>query len=145
MPRSLVDIMMATRPLLIRTISYYVEPAGGAINDVDVAGSAFPHRTAQFSLNYAPWWSNASETESIVAAARVLGDHMRAHEAYVGHYVNYVDERLVNWPRHYYGANLERLLEVKRRWDPHAYWRGRFGLDKVTAEHLRFKLDVPNK
>jgi hypothetical protein len=35
-----------------------------------------------------------------------------------GAYVNYVDSQIPDALRAYYGANLERLVEVKRRYDP---------------------------
>jgi len=35
-----------------------------------------------------------------------------------GAYVNYTDASIEDWPRAYYGANLERLVRVKRNYDP---------------------------
>ena len=35
-----------------------------------------------------------------------------------GVYQNFTDRSLSDWPRAYYGQNLERLVEVKRTWDP---------------------------
>ncbi|SPO26895.1 related to Reticuline oxidase precursor [Ustilago trichophora] len=35
-----------------------------------------------------------------------------------GAYVNYVDARLDDWGKAYYGKGLERLKELKKKWDP---------------------------
>ena len=34
-----------------------------------------------------------------------------------GAYQNFTDRSQDDWPRAYYGQNLERLIEAKRRWD----------------------------
>ena len=33
-------------------------------------------------------------------------------------YQNYIDPALPDWAHAYYGANLARLMQVKKAWDP---------------------------
>ena len=35
-----------------------------------------------------------------------------------GSYQNFADPALEDWPRAYYGENLARLVQVKRKYDP---------------------------
>ena len=90
---------------------------GGAINAVPRSATAFAHRDARFSvqiLSYAP----ISVARTRVRRARAL----IAPYGNGGAYPNYASLDLHNARRAYWGANFERLREVKAAVDP----EGRF-------------------
>ncbi|ASB98670.1 hypothetical protein B4143_1938 [Bacillus subtilis] len=41
----------------------------------------------------------------------------------MGDYVNWPDIKIRNWPRTYYGENVERLRRVKTKYDPENVFR----------------------
>jgi FAD/FMN-containing dehydrogenase len=92
-----------------------VDAYGGAVNRVSVGATAFPHRHALASVQvFAPGG----------ASARAWVTQTRAHLAGAGTgeaYVNYLDPTLP--ARAYFGPNLPRLVQVKRRYDPHDLFR----------------------
>lgn len=97
-----------------------VDAFGGAINRVDPTATAFVHRDALFSIQYAATW-NANDPASIVMANHAwLTDMWQAMRPYAsgGAYQNYIDSDLTNWQQAYYGANLPRLQQVKAVYDP---------------------------
>ena len=42
-------------------------------------------------------------------------------EFFTGAYVNYIDPLLPGWAKAYYGDHYDRLLEVKKHWDPTSF------------------------
>jgi FAD/FMN-containing dehydrogenase len=92
---------------------------GGVINAVAPGATAFVHRDALCAVQSSVSWSSA-DPSTAAAAQTWLSQSAVELEPYVSGaaYQNYIDPTLVDWQRAYYGANLPRLVAVKRRYDP---------------------------
>jgi FAD/FMN-containing dehydrogenase len=93
---------------------------GGAINDVPVSATAFPHRDVLFLVSMDTSWQPNESPEVVrdnldwlTALHRDMGEF--APDA---SYVNFTDPDLDDWRTAYHGTNAARLAEVKRRYDP---------------------------
>jgi FAD/FMN-containing dehydrogenase len=92
---------------------------GGAVLDGAAAErSAFPHRGALLCVEYLGHWANPDhDSEHLEWLAGIRSE---MHEFMTGGaYINSPDRDLVDWLHAYYGDSLPRLMDVKRKYDPH--------------------------
>jgi FAD/FMN-containing dehydrogenase len=102
--------------------AFDVHHMGGAFARVGADHSPFPARASRFWINIYGFWADAADDEERVAFVRGLSDDMAPFST-GGQYVNFQAKeqpghRVVD-PRAVYGdAAYERLVQVKRRYDP---------------------------
>jgi len=111
-----------TSPLSAMMIEYYF---GGPSSEIGETDTAFAHRDAQYDLGVVGQWVNQDEDEQHIQWARDAYAAMETH----GNgriYANLMgadqmteDKQL----RAAFGANYERLVELKRKYDPTNFFR----------------------
>jgi FAD/FMN-containing dehydrogenase len=94
---------------------------GGAFGRVPEDATAFPNRSARFWLNIYGFWPDADDDAARIAWVKGFSDAMRPH-AMAGQYVNFLghdDAEAEQKARAAYGsAKFDRLVTIKRRYDP---------------------------
>jgi len=90
---------------------------GGAIARVDPRATAFAHRDAGYAVLFNLHWTDPAQSDRIVAWARATWK--RIEPSMRGVYVNFTstedaEQRL----RETYGVNYERLVQLKKKYDP---------------------------
>jgi|1185.fasta_scaffold14063_2 FAD/FMN-containing dehydrogenase len=106
-------------------------PWGGALSAS--AEGAFAHRDVLFLVKHTVQ-TGCRASDDLRDAAQSWVDHSwsLAHRAGSGRtYPNYPDAALAGWPAAYHGANLPKLLEVKRRYDPDNVFDFAHGLSRA--------------
>lgn len=93
----------------------------GAFGRVPEDATAFPNRSARFWLNIYGFWSDPADDPANVAWVKGFSDAMRPH-ASAGEYVNFLGHDATDARAKaiaaYGPATYERLVAVKRRYDP---------------------------
>ena len=102
--------------------SAYFAPGGGALARVDASATAFPHRHAAFSFHIMAGWSRPADDERVTAWAQDFCDALEPHST-GGVYVNILGAGEQGRIRAAYGDNFDRLVELKRKWDPENLFR----------------------
>ena len=93
---------------------------GGALNAPAPDATAFVHRDQVAHGQYLAFWAPDAQGD-VVDANQIwierFADELRPFVSGQA-YQNYIDPARPDWLASYYGSNLDRLIEVKRTWDP---------------------------
>ena len=89
----------------------------GAANSVAADATAFRHRDAKFVLNVHGRWAEKTDDERCIAWARAFFQ-ASAPYASAGAYVNFMTAEEGDRVAAAYGANHDRLAQIKKRYDP---------------------------
>lgn len=118
------------------TTEVLLDSYGGAINRVPATATAFAHRDMRYSIQYIAYWNEPDSQEPTVRWLRSLE---RSLAPYVTgqKYVNYIDSDQRANPGAYYGRNLDRLIDTRRRFDPDDVFRFRQGIPLTSRAFPR--------
>jgi FAD/FMN-containing dehydrogenase len=107
---------------------------GGAVNDLEPAATAFPHR--RDSLLVLQWGVSWRTPAQGIARMKALSDFYARIRPFMsaGAFLNYLDLELPNPARAYWGTNLEELVQVKRRYDPGNLFRHALSIPTSLAD-----------
>ncbi len=96
----------------------FFEHMGGAVSRVGPQETAFSNREANYNFTILASWSDPAEDEKYSNWTRSFGDDMKKLATGAG-YVNYMtDDEGSARVRATYEENYDRLIEVKRKYDP---------------------------
>jgi UDP-N-acetylenolpyruvoylglucosamine reductase len=101
------------------TVAILFDTLGGAVSEQDSQESAYAHRDALCSVQYyCQWYKDQDENKNKVMMREIYN---QMEPIFGPHsYVNYCDLDLRNWGYRYFGSNLEKLIAIKRSYDPNS-------------------------
>jgi FAD/FMN-containing dehydrogenase len=98
---------------------------GGTVARVDAEATAFANRKAEYLLSLDSIWTDPAQTEANVAWTRRVWSAMQPYSDQSGIYINFagLGEEGQELTKGAYQRNLDRLVEVKTRYDPTNFFR----------------------
>lgn len=102
-------------PTVQSTVHLY--PIDGAVHDVPADATAFAHRDVTTAAVIAGMWPDPADNEANTTWVRDYYEAVAPHSAEAG-YVNFMAADDQDRIRANYGDNYDRLVEVKRAYDP---------------------------
>lgn len=97
--------------------SMHLYPIDGACKRIAPDATAFGHRDANFSMVMLAASNDPADDEKNIKWVRDYSDAMAPHSEQGG-YINFMDDDDGERVRANYGANYDRLLSIKRQYDP---------------------------
>jgi FAD/FMN-containing dehydrogenase len=108
-----------------------LEHMHGAASRVPVSETAFGLRRVHYSINIMAGWTDPAMAEKCIDWARTLSSALEAFGASDA-YVNYLGDEGSSAVRASYGANYDRLAQLKKQYDPENFFR--FNQNIVPAD-----------
>jgi len=90
---------------------------GGAMSRVADNATPFPHRQALFAFSPDALWNRAEEADANVRWAKGYWQALRSYSPR-GAYVNFMTDEGQDRVRESYRGNYDRLVQIKRKYDP---------------------------
>ncbi|HEX5473978.1 MAG TPA: FAD-binding oxidoreductase [Vicinamibacterales bacterium] len=113
-----IDVLAdGTRHMTSPFSAVHLHHLQGAVGRRSPHETAFAHRDAAFALNILPIWSRPDEADAHVQWSEDLWYAMQPF-AGAGVYVNFLDDEGPERVRAAYGENYDRLVAIKRKYDP---------------------------
>jgi FAD/FMN-containing dehydrogenase len=100
----------------------FLASVGGALNRVPAGATAFAHRDAKFVMNVHARWEDSRADRACIDWARAFFE-ASAPYASSGAYVNFMTDDEADRVSAAYGPSYDRLVEIKRKYDPHNVFR----------------------
>jgi len=123
LPDEAIDIVVErSEPLPTPDTKVILEHLGGAMARIDPDATAYRHRSAPYSFNIYPRWTDPEEDETHISWAREFMDAM-APFATDGVGVNFLSREGHDRVKAAYGENYNRLTEIKAKYDPENFFR----------------------
>jgi FAD/FMN-containing dehydrogenase len=124
-----IDVMVDAFERVPSTLTgIFLDHVHGAATRVAPDATAFPHRQTAFSVLLLGQWANPADTEATIAWVRDTFERLQPHLSN-RRYTNFLAADDAGVVPQGYGDNYERLVQVKRTYDPGNHFQLNHNID----------------
>lgn len=118
-PRTILEYLRGW-PGTAESATWKIFLTGGAVTSVAPDATSFVHRDATMISSIELDWASTDTVATVEANEAWLAQFHEAMRPFTSDecYQNFIDEAQNDYLHAYYGANLYRLVQIKRRYDP---------------------------
>lgn len=111
----------------------------GAVSSRRPTDSSYVHRNSLFNVRV---FHESLDGSTVVAGRNWTNKFMQAAKLMDSGetYQNYPDLELVDYLRRYYGGNLKKLIQIKRKWDPYGYFNSKMSIPTKLSDLIAYWL-----
>jgi FAD/FMN-containing dehydrogenase len=110
----------------------FIAHVGGAMARIPDDATAYPQRASHFIMNVHTRWEDPAKDSKCIGWARELFKAAEPHAAGSA-YVNFMPDDEVDRLGAVYGDNMNRLAEVKGKYDPENFFRSNHNIQPVAT------------
>lgn len=120
------------------TLGIQINSEQGAIGARRATDSSYVHRNVLFNLRVV---YDSLNGDTIVAAKQWTNKFMNASQFMDcgATYQNFPDLALTDYLPRYYGSNLQKLIQIKRKWDPYGYFNSTMSIPTTHTSTFRWR------
>lgn len=117
LPKEAVKIIVDTlKDSQLPLLNVLLFSMGGASADIAPTATAYYYRKATFFLDYSVQWLDGKEDKQQIAQLDSLRTKLLPYTT--GDYIGNPDRSLNDYLKTYFGGNVDRLREIKKKYDP---------------------------
>lgn len=133
--RTILHYMLEVEPKPCLNATLLLDTLGGRINEIQPDSTAFPHRSNMVAYQFMSVFDYTCDESQMKEWLKRFHNDMSQYMA-KGSYCNYANPDLVDHNQHYFLGNYDKLVGIKKKYDPKNIFRHSQSIPTETVDSV---------